>query len=141
MSQSLQPNRRITSGDREVTSPARKKLSPTGVLLIKPHKDSELCEVPMSFLEWLRDKGVFDTDPDATRLLAKEFKQREKRGGRAIPTQELVSPLGNVLFGQFENLNIDRLKQHQLQDLLTVRHVRKASKERIRNRLRKLSQK
>lgn len=143
---SQQHNRPIATGDvarakRSTRPKPFAKLTTQSVLKFGAHKGLELSEVPMSYLEWLRDNGVFDEDATATRNLAHEFKKREKRGGRAIPVRELVSPLGNINFGAFENLNVGQLKQHQLQELLTVRHVQKASKERIRNRLRKLSQK
>lgn len=135
-------NRAIATGDHGVGyTPAPPKLSEYGVFQFGKYKDKNktLAEVPLSYLQWLRRKEVFN-DSKHREALDDELARR-KHSPQTEAVRELVAAMGGVLFGKYEGQNISDLSKFQLKDLLSTPNIRTKSKARIGNQLKKKSRK
>ena len=134
-------NRPIATGDHGAgKSPAPPKLSEQGVLQFGEHKGSPLSETPLGYLKWLSRKRVLSGEDGAQKALDGELAKR-KQSPQPKPSKELVSAMGFVMSGRFEQQNIAELPTKVLWHLLKTSNLREKSKARIELQIKKKSRK
>lgn len=135
-----QPNRSITTGDQGGSERAFLfKLSPSGVLQFGKHCGKGLGQVPLSYLQWLRNNDILDGERDAAQALARELRKRNS-DPEAKPTVEVISAMGFILIGEFENMSASKLTQLQLEELRTTPNLSERSMQRLKGQLTKLQE-